>query len=230
MKPQGFPEGLIRRGWRSFLPELSLRSAALVALVALGGLSLSALAVFALGGAPGARAQPATTIDVGDFWFCDSSFEGTDCQTTINEGATVTWNFIQGTGDDAHTTTSDTGVWDSGQVDAPGTFSLMFDTPGTFLYRCDTHPLVMGGSIIVLAAAEPSPSPQPSPEGSPEVSPQPSPPSATPTPVDIQPSTVPDGGGAPAAEGGTSMLWWLTIAAGGFLMALASLLALRLRR
>lgn len=101
----------------------------------------------------------------------------------------------------------------------------MFDTPGTFLYRCDTHPLVMHGSITVLAA-EPSPSPQPPPD----VSPQPSPLPITPTPVEIQPGAIPVSGGEPASESRASMLAWLAVAGGSTLMASALFLALRLRR
>ncbi len=151
-----------------------------------------------------------------------------DLITTVSVGDTVTWNFVEGTGlMDAHTTSSaENGAWDSGQVDAPGTFSLTFDTAGDFFYQCATHPVEMQ-AVIVVEAAESGPAPTPSPEESPELSPQPSPPSITPTP-DTPP--LPGGGGAPPAQAGTSIPWWLTIAGGGLLMASASLLALRLRR
>ena len=153
-----------------------------------------------------------------------------DLTTTVSVGDTVTWNFVEGTGADAHTTTSSAGgVWDSGQVDASGTFSLTFDTAGIFHYHCATHPIEMLAVIVVLAA-EPGPAPTPSPEGSPETSPQPSPASpASTTPTPDMP-LLPGGGGAPPAQSGTSTPWWLLIAGGGFLMASASLLALRLRR
>ncbi len=192
------------------------------------------------------------TIEVGNEWFCDPGDpfctitdieigNDVDVATTINVGDTVTWNFVEGTGpDNAHTTTECSGVcgtpdpapkpdplWDSGQVDAPGTFSLTFgpeDAGQTFLYRCETHIFTMHGSVTVLAADEPVPTPTASPEGSPETSPLPS---IAPTP-DMPP--FPGGGGAPPAQARTSIPWWLLIAGGGFLMASASLLALRLRR
>ena len=163
-----------------------------------------------------------------------------DVVTTVSVGDTVTWNFLEGIGADAHTTTecgtdgvcgspldpAPNALWDSGQVEAAGTFSVTFDTAGNFLYRCEIHPFLMGGAIVVLAA-EPGPAPTPSPEGSPEMSPQPSPPSIIPTP-DMPP--LPGGGGAPPAQAGTSIPWWLLIAGGGILMASVSILALRLRR
>ena len=88
----------------------------------------------------------------------------------------------------------------------------------------------------------PSPAPTPSPEGSPEGSPEmsPQPPGQENGGTDDQGENggtaeddmppLPGGGGAPPAHAGTSIPWWLAIAAGGFLMASASLLALRLRR
>ncbi len=225
------PACLTRQGRRSFLPEVPLRAAVLIAFA---GLSLIALAGFVSRGGSSEDVQPAT-IEVGDNWFCDpgdtdcmiSDIDVLDLTTTVSIGDTVTWNFVEGTDIDAHTTTSiDGGVWDSGQVDAPGTFSLTFDTAGIFIYRCETHPFQMLG-VIVVEAAEPSPAPTPSPEGSPETSPQPSPASISPTP-DMPP--LPGGGGAPPAQAGTSIPWWLAIAGGGLLMASASLLVLRLRR
>ncbi len=149
-----------------------------------------------------------------------------DLITTVSVGDTVTWDFVAGTGaDNAHTTTSaENGAWDSGQVDAPGTFSVTFDTAGIFHYQCDTHPIEMR-AVIVVEGAEAGPTPTPSPEGSPETSPQPSPSSITP---DMPP--LPRVGGASPAQAGTSIPWWLAIAGGSLLIASASILALRLRR
>jgi plastocyanin len=59
----------------------------------------------------------------------------------IAPGATVTW-----VNNDtiAHTSTSDTGVWDSGTIPAGGSFSRSFQTAGTFAYRCTIHPNMVG--------------------------------------------------------------------------------------
>ncbi len=167
-----------------------------------------------------------------------SDIDVLDLITTVSVGDTVTWNFVEGTGANAHTTTSSEGdVWDSGQVDTPGTFSLTFDTAGNFHYHCATHPIEMLGVVVVLAG-EQGPAPTPSPEGSPETSPQP--PSQENGGSDDQGENdgtnedgmppLPGGGGAPPAQAGTSIPWWLLIAGGGLLMASASLLTLRLRR
>jgi len=63
----------------------------------------------------------------------------------VPKGTRVRW---VNRGDVAHTTTSTTGLWDSGAL-APGeTFSRVFRTRGTFRYRCTIHP-DMTGRIVV---------------------------------------------------------------------------------
>jgi plastocyanin len=74
---------------------------------------------------------------------------------TIKAGTSVRWT---NNGPSAHTTTSDTGVWDSGVLSAPGsaggmsggmsggggsagnTFDFTFTQPGTYQYHCTLHP------------------------------------------------------------------------------------------
>ena len=67
---------------------------------------------------------------------------------TVDVGATVTWT---NNGSVAHTTTSDTGVWD--QQLAPGaTFSRQFPHAGTYPYHCRFHGSPgagMAGVIVV---------------------------------------------------------------------------------
>jgi plastocyanin len=66
---------------------------------------------------------------------------------TVAAGTTVVW-----TNNDkvAHTSTSDTGIWDSGHIQPGKTFSHTFATAGTFSYHCNIHPS-MKGSIVVTA-------------------------------------------------------------------------------
>ncbi|MDO8613048.1 MAG: hypothetical protein Q7R32_09535 [Dehalococcoidia bacterium] len=198
-----------------------------VAALTAAGLSLIALAAAALIAAGGdALAQSTATVQVGDFYFCDPSYAGGICETTVNEGDTVEWQFA---GNELHSTTecsddhdscSAPHLWDSPLLDS-GSFSFTFETPGTFLYRCQAHTTEMRGRVIVLAAAQPSPSP--------EASPQASTPAATPTPA-AQPSAVPAGGGEPPDDGGSG-LWWVAVLVGGMLIASAAGLAARgLRR
>ncbi len=103
-------------------------------------------------------------IPVGDVWFCDSSFQDGVCETTITAGETVVWDL--GGASLPHTTThcgadcdnpTDLPLWDSGIIDDGGSFQFTFSEPGTYLYRCNVHPIQMRGQIVVEApAAEPT--------------------------------------------------------------------------
>ncbi len=75
---------------------------------------------------------------------------------TINMGDTVVWTNMDNT---IHTSTSGSdctpsGMWDSGDMAVGQTFSLTFNTPGTFPYHCTHHCATnnMVGTIIVNAA------------------------------------------------------------------------------
>lgn len=175
-----------------------MRSAAL----AIAGLSLVALAGFALSAGFSAHAQATVTIQVGDFWFCDPSGPqpcGQPYNTFVNVGDTVVWDWgPSGAGTAApHTTThcaddftncDGPREWDSADFSqTSGSFSYSFgpeDAGKSFLYRCQIHPAQMRGVITVLAAdpfptptpiLTPTPTPQPSPEPSTQPTPQPSP-------------------------------------------------------
>jgi len=198
-----------------------MRFAAALAAVGLSLIALAAAVLLAAGRET--LAQPATTtVQVGDYYFCDQSYVNGVCETTVNEGDTVEWQFA---GSQLHSTTecsddietcSAPHLWDSPLMDS-GSFSFTFDTPGTYPYRCQAHPIEMSGQINVLVAAQPSPSPQASPPAST--------PAATPTPA-AQPSAVPSGGGAPPSVDGAAP-WWITAAVVGMLIGSAALLAAR---
>ena len=64
---------------------------------------------------------------------------------TISAGTAVTWS---NTDNVAHTSTSNSGVWNSGVIPARGQFTFTFATAGTFPYHCTIHP-GMTGLIIV---------------------------------------------------------------------------------
>lgn len=141
-----------------------------------------------------ASAQPAAapvSINVGDKWFCDSSFEGEVCSTNISPGTTVTWTNI-GTKD--HTVTQCTDAtfsncsgFDSGSLASSETFEQTVAS-GTIYYRCDFHAEEMRGQLNVSAAPAPTPTPTPAP---------------TPTQPPPPPPPPPSGGGA-STGGGTS--------------------------
>src|SRR3990172_7761044 len=95
------------------------------AALAAAGLSLIALAAVVLPVGHEALAQPATTaVQVGDYYFCDQSYENGVCETTVNEGDTVEWQFA---GSQLHSTTECGGdldacpephLWDSSFMDS----------------------------------------------------------------------------------------------------------------
>jgi plastocyanin len=190
-------------------------SRVLVALIALAAGSL----VVAASSGP-ARAQD-QTVAVGDIWFCNAQFENGICDTTVTAGDTVTWDFSAGTL--AHTTTGP--FWDSGFITDGSTFSVTFDSAGTFAYTCTVHPSQMNGRIIVQEAQQPEPT-QPATDQ--PVSDQP----GDATPVDA-PTSAPAGddeaaSGVPTTGFGPqerSSSWWLTAvlaAAGVSLTALGA--------
>jgi plastocyanin len=68
---------------------------------------------------------------------------------TVPPGTVVRWRTTGGT----HSSTSDTGLWDSGLIGVGGApFERRFDTPGTFPYYCSLHGGVgfgMRGTVTV---------------------------------------------------------------------------------
>ena len=129
--------------WRRWAP----RSAALFGLLAFVALMVG----------PSTPTAAATTVVVpaGDFWFCDLSFQGGVCETKIQVGDTVEWDF---TGSFSFHTTTDCGgdcnfptatpLWDSGAL-LGGSFQFTFNQQGTYLYYCQIHPFSMRGQITV---------------------------------------------------------------------------------
>ncbi len=117
--------------------------------------------VLLLGLVQGAQeAHADTTIPVGDLWFCNSSFQNGVCETVINQGETVTWNYASGitlhnSRECGANCSSPSGspVWQlpAAPTAAPWTESFTFNTPGTYLYRCDLHTVAMRGRIVVQA-------------------------------------------------------------------------------
>ena len=75
-------------------------------------------------------------VDVGiyDFYFSPTP-------VTINVGDTVKWT---NHGSVTHTSTSNTGVWDSGNIAPGGTYSFTFTSVGTYPYHCKIHTYMTG--------------------------------------------------------------------------------------
>jgi plastocyanin len=65
---------------------------------------------------------------------------------TVSKGTTVTWQNNDGV---THTSTSDTGLWDTGNI-APGSIKdVTFSNAGTFKYHCTIHGPTMSGTVVV---------------------------------------------------------------------------------
>ena len=203
---------------------------AILFVVRLGLLGTVVLIAALVSGGRSDVAQAATvTIEVGDVWFCDSSFQGGVCETTIDVGDTVTWQWV---GVLSHTSTEcgdslgtcpSPHLWESG-TKTSGSFGFTFDSAGTFLYRCQIHPSVMRGAIVVLAADQPTPTPNFT--SSPSVPPPtPSPmPSLSAPELTPAPAVVPAGGGMSPGTDGPQKKQLFMMAAGSVLLLAASLL------
>ena len=98
---------------------------------------------------PGAAAAHVVNVGQGGFNFVESVSGGST--TSIKAGTTVQWNFVSST---AHTTTSGNcctgdGLWDSGLMSSPATFTHQFNTAGSFPYFCRVHGTMMTGMVTV---------------------------------------------------------------------------------
>jgi len=112
---------IVSRAWRSVLTFV---------------LSGSMVVAVALAAQP-AQAQSAAVV-IHNFAFGPATM-------TVPMGTTVTWTNMDSV---AHTTTSDTGVWNSGTLSPGMSFHYTFNTSGTFPYHCMIHPN-MHGTIVV---------------------------------------------------------------------------------
>lgn len=64
----------------------------------------------------------------------------------VPRGNTVTWvnnDYV------THTSTSNIGVWNTGNIAPGGSSTTRFDSLGTFSFRCAIHPSQMNGTITV---------------------------------------------------------------------------------
>jgi quinohemoprotein ethanol dehydrogenase len=95
-----------------------------------------------------ANARSVTNVTVKDFAF-DPGAPG----PAVPPGTTITWT---NTGPTVHTTTSDNGVWDSGDMNVGDSFSFTFTDPGVYWYFCRPHPFMRGTITIDPNAPAPA--------------------------------------------------------------------------
>ncbi|HYN80124.1 MAG TPA: plastocyanin/azurin family copper-binding protein [Gemmatimonadaceae bacterium] len=67
-------------------------------------------------------------------------------QVTVKRGTKVSWVNCETAGSDSHTSTSDTGIWDSPSIQVGAAWTRTFDdAPGTdFNYHCVPHAFMKG--------------------------------------------------------------------------------------
>jgi alcohol dehydrogenase (cytochrome c) len=94
-----------------------------------------------------ATARSVSAVTIEDFDFNPGVFG-----VAVPPGTTITWN---NKGPTPHTTSSDSGVWDSGLLDAGQSFSYKFNDPGVYWYFCRPHPWMRG--TITIDANAPAP-------------------------------------------------------------------------
>jgi len=79
-------------------------------------------------------ALTSTEIDISGFAFVPAT-------VTVTVGTTVTWTNLDSV---AHIVTSETDLFDSGNLARNATFSYLFADRGTFNYYCAIHPSMKG--------------------------------------------------------------------------------------
>ena len=104
------------------------------------------LATCALMLSPPVLASNVANVNIGDFFFSPAA-------VTINVNDQVRWTWIGSIG---HTTTSDTGLWDSGINGNGATFVNTFAAAGRFPYHCTVHPFMMGAITVQAANLPPT--------------------------------------------------------------------------
>ncbi len=93
--------------------------------------------------APTQPVRPPTNRAPGAVAMRDNLFQ--PAVDTIAVGGTVTWT---NTGTNAHTSTGQNGLWDSGIVNPGRSFARTFAQAGSFPYACTLHP-GMTGTVVV---------------------------------------------------------------------------------
>ena len=73
------------------------------------------------------------------------NFDFSPMVLTVKAGSTVTWKNLDG---EPHTVVSPDGVFRSHALDEGDTFTVKFDTPGTYKYICSIHPKMRAAIVV----------------------------------------------------------------------------------
>src|SRR5262245_6904648 len=90
---------------------------------------------------------PVSVIDSMHFLVAIKDFAFHPDSIGVPPGATVTWVNCDD-GQEPHTTTSDSAVWDSPELSVGSRFSHTFPAQGSFPYHCTPHDF-MHGKVVV---------------------------------------------------------------------------------
>lgn len=117
----------------------SFLALACASLILLSGCTKAGMSTSPYGGTytPPPPSQP-NTVSIANMAFGPGSI-------TVSVGTTITWHNNDGIN---HTSTSNTGVWNTGAIPPGGSKTQTFATAGTFPYHCNIHTM-MTGTIIV---------------------------------------------------------------------------------
>lgn len=74
-----------------------------------------------------------------------SNYSFSPATMTVAKGTVITWQNNDAVG---HSSTSNSGAWDTGILAQGGSATTAFSTSGTFPYHCSAHPM-MTGTITV---------------------------------------------------------------------------------
>ena len=91
----------------------------------------------------GCKKSSSSSPGPNEVWMQNMAFN--PLSLTVPVGTTITWSNKDGY---AHTVTSDSTLFDSGNVNGSGTFTYQFTKAGTFAYHCNIH-ANMHANIIV---------------------------------------------------------------------------------
>jgi plastocyanin len=93
-----------------------------------------------------AAASAATEIQIRDFAFVPAT-------VVVEKGENVKWTNLDQV---VHTSTSDTGKWNSSDLTHGKSFEFRFGVPGTFKYYCFYHTAMQGTVRVTETPVEPN--------------------------------------------------------------------------
>ena len=111
-------------------------------------LILLASILLTIGGINGCKKKdntPTTSSSPGtnEVWMQNTAF--TPGSITVSVNSTIKWTNNDGV---AHTVTSTSGLFDSGNISSGSTYSHQFTATGTYPYKCTIHSSMMGTVIV----------------------------------------------------------------------------------